>query len=290
MDEGARWIALALTVPESLQDDLAGILGADSLGVETSPASDAQATLRIFLPLGSGSAALVDAAKNALRARGIAPETCGLRLEPVADERWVERYHATLRPMPLGEMFLVVPGDPPATTDGRQTILLPPGQAFGTGEHETTRLCAEALERRVELGSLWADVGTGTGVLSVVAVHCGASKVIACDVDPDAVEVAREVLEANRVTDKVDLRLGSAEVLAPGSVDGIVANIDPRYFTEHASELARAIRPGGVLLASGFLHADVPEIVEALGIAGFSAVEDRERGPWSLVVAGRTQP
>ena len=87
--------------------------------------------------------------------------------------------------------------------------------------------------------------------------------------------------------DKVDLRLGSAEILAPASVDGVVANIDPRYFTEHATELAKALRPGGVLLASGFLHADVPEIVEALGAAGFSAVEDREHGPWSLVVAGR---
>jgi len=287
VDEGARWVALALTVPEALQDDLAGILGADSLGVETSPARDGHATLRIFLPLESGSAALVDAAKDALRAQGLAPETCALRLEPVADERWVERYHATLRPMPVGEMFLVVPGDPPATTDGRQTILLPPGKAFGTGEHETTRLCAEALERRVELGSTWADVGTGTGILSVVAAHCGASRVTACDVDPDAVEVAREVLDANRVADKVDLVLGSAEVLAPSSVDGIVANIDPRYFTEHARELASALRPGGILLASGFLHADVPEIVEALGAAGLSAVEDRERGPWALVIAGR---
>lgn len=281
----ARWVALALTVPENLQDDLAGILGADSLGVELAQARDGSATLRIFLPLEAGSSFLVDAAKDALRAHGLAPETCDLRLEPVADERWVERYHASLRPIEIGELFLVIPGDPPESLGGRQPILLPPGQAFGTGEHETTRLCAEALERRVELGSAWADVGTGTGILSVVAVHCGASRVIACDVDPEAIEVAEEVLEANRVSDKVDLRLGSAEILAESSADGIVANIDPRYFREHAGELAKALRPAGVLLASGFLKADVPEIVEALGAAGLSAVEDRERGPWALVVA-----
>jgi ribosomal protein L11 methyltransferase len=283
----ARWVALALTVPEAMQDDLAGILGEDSLGVETSPARDGQATLRVFLPLESGSSARVDAAKDALRAHGLAPETCGLRLEPVADERWVERYHASLQPIAIGTMFLVIPGEPPESTGGRQRILLPPGQAFGTGEHETTRLCAEALERRVELGSVWADVGTGTGILAVVAVHCGASRVLACDVDPEAIDVAREVLDANAVADKVDLRLGSAEALPPSSADGIVANIEMRYFEEHARELAAALRPGGILLVSGFLRADVPQIVEVLGSAGLSAVEDNERGPWALVIAAR---
>jgi ribosomal protein L11 methyltransferase len=282
-----RWVALALTVPAGLEEEVAGTLGIESLGVEISPARDGAATLRVFLPLDGVAPSRIDGAKEALRAFGLAPEACDLRLEPVADERWVERYQASLRPIPLGELFLVVPGDAPEAAGTRQPIALPPGRAFGTGEHETTRLCAEALELRVELGSAWADVGTGTGILAVVAVHCGATRVDACDVDPDAIEVARDVLEANDVTDKVTLRLGSAETLAEASCDGIVANIDPRYFREHATELSRALRTGGVLLASGFLREDVPEIVDALGAADLSAIGDRVLGSWSLVTAVR---
>ncbi len=284
MASGPSWIALVLEVPTGLEEDLASDLGAASLGVEAAPAAG-RVRLRVFFP-GDGSAAeRLDEAAVVLRDRGLDPAGCGLRVESVEDGRWVERYQAGLRPLPLGERFVVIPGGGVPADGSREPIHLVPGRAFGTGEHATTRLCAAALERAVRSGDRWLDLGTGSGILAIVAARCGASRVLAVDDDPEAVDVARSVVEANGASDRVAVREGSADASAGSGFDGCVANIATPYFLSRAREVAAVLRPGGVLVCSGLLGEDAGDVTAALERAGFSMRERRDEGPWSLLVA-----
>jgi ribosomal protein L11 methyltransferase len=159
--------------------------------------------------------------------------------------------------------------------------------AFGTGEHETTRLCAAGLERCVTPGSRWLDLGTGTGLLAIVAARCGASRVLAIDTDPEAVAIASAVVAANAAAEVVEVRAGSLAACAGESFDGIVANIQSSFFLAHAAPLASTMTAGGALLASGILEEDVPEVQAALGIAGIYVEARTTEGPWALLLARR---
>ena len=190
-----------------------------------------------------------------------------LRIEE--DRDWVQSARDLLQPMEVGSRFFLVPEwrDDPAPP-GRFRILVNPGMAFGTGVHETTQLCLEALEEFVKPGSLVLDVGTGSGILAKAAALLGAGKAYACDIDPQAVEIARDGF------------VGSVDAVASKSVDLVVANISPEAITELAADLIRVLRPGGILLASGLEIADIEKVKAALP----PAREVRRKGNWALII------
>src|SRR5512139_2423510 len=174
--EAARWRVLTASVPAALEDEVAAVLGGGSLGVEIVPAGPGRSALRVYLGLADDPNAWRERALGVLEAHGVSTAEAGLSIEPVDDGRWVERWQASLAPVPLGRRFVVLPGGPIVATEGREPIRLVPGMAFGTGEHPTTRMCAAAVEELTEGGSRWLDLGTGTGVLAVVAAKCGAGR------------------------------------------------------------------------------------------------------------------
>lgn len=181
---------------------------------------------------------------------------------------WVQSARDLLQPMEVGDRFFLVPEwrDDPAPS-GRFRITVNPGMAFGTGVHETTRLCIEALERLVQPGTAVLDVGTGSGILAQAARLLGAGKVFGCDVDPVAVEIAGSGF------------VGSADAVASGSVDLVVANISPEAIIGLAPDLLRVLRTVGTLLASGFETREVEQVKAAL-----PAPRDiREKGNWALI-------
>jgi len=181
---------------------------------------------------------------------------------------WVQSARDLLQPMKVGRRFFLVPEwrDDPAP-DGRLRIAVNPGMAFGTGVHETTRLCLEGLEERLQPGMSVLDVGTGSGILAQAARLLGAAHVYACDIDPVAVEIAGEGF------------VGSVSAVASGSVDLVVANISFEAIVALAPDLLRALKPGGTLLASGFELSEV-ETVRAALPAGSEA---REKGNWAML-------
>ena len=189
------------------------------------------------------------------------------RVEEQCD--WVQRARDLLQPMEVGARFFLAPEwrDDPAPP-GRFRIAVNPGMAFGTGVHETTQLCMEALEEFVKPGMRVLDVGTGSGILARAARLLGAGRVYACDTDRVAVQIAGDGF------------VGSVDAVESGACDLVVANISPEAIVELAPDLVRVLRPGGVLLASGFEKREVEQVKAALP----PARELRQKRTWALLV------
>jgi len=194
----------------------------------------------------------------------------GARLRQEEDRDWVQAARDLLQPMEVGRRFYLVPewrDDP--TPPGRFRIVVNPGLAFGTGLHGTTQLCVEALEDFVEPGMTVLDVGTGSGILGRAARLLGAGRVAACDIDPIAVKIAGGAF------------IGSVDAVAAACADLVVANINPQTIVALAPDFVRVLRPGGLLLASGFERHEVEQVSRALP----PVIEARHKGDWSLVIA-----
>lgn len=198
----------------------------------------------------------------------------------VADRDWHARWRARLRPVPAGR-WTVTPSW--CATGGDAEIVIDPGQAFGTGHHETTRRCLAALGELDLRGRRVLDVGTGSGVLAIAAARSGAG-VVAVDVDPLAVDAARANSDRNGAT--VDVRPGSLDALRDATFDVVVANLDTATIVALAGELAARVAAGGSLLASGVTNERAATAVAALRAAGL-AVSASVGHEWSLLRATR---
>jgi len=188
---------------------------------------------------------------------------------------WEQAARDLLQPALVGSHFYLVPewrDDP--TPPGRFRITVNPGMAFGTGVHETTQLCLEALETYLKPGMTVLDVGTGSGILAEAAGLLGAAKVFACDTDPTAVAIARSRVPA--------IFTGSVSSVRSAVADLVLANISPEAIIELAPDLFRALRPGGRLLASGFEAQEREQVTAALPYVQ----KVRQKGNWLLAVAG----
>ena len=193
---------------------------------------------------------------------------------------WVAMSRANWEPLLVGERFFLVPewrSDP--APEGRLRIAVNPGMAFGTGMHETTQLCLEALETYARPGVPILDVGTGAGILAQAAALLGARPVWACDLDPEAVEIARDKAGPN-------LFIGSVDAARAGAAGLIVANIGPETIARLAPELLRCLRAGGVVLVSGFERHEAAAVAAEMERRGGAVCETRYKGSWALLVVG----
>jgi ribosomal protein L11 methyltransferase len=221
-----------------------------------------------------------DARQNELQAR------FGGEIKPADTRDWVAFAHEYLKPMEIGQRIFVCPewrDDP--TPAGRIRIVVNAGLAFGTGAHETTRLCLEALERHLRPGMTVVDVGTGSGILAEAAVKLGAGQVRASDNDPEAVTVANE----NFARAGVDVAafLGSADAFPENFADLIVANISPAWISDLAPEWVRILKTGGIAILSGFEANDVPRVTAALEAAGGRIASVCGEQEWRMIEATR---
>lgn len=208
----------------------------------------------------------------------------------VADDGWGERWKEHFRPEKVTGRLVVCPTweryDP---EPGERVIVMDPGQAFGTGSHETTRLCLAFLEEAMGSdappGSV-LDVGTGTGILGIAAALLGAGSVLGIDNDPVAVEAARENGERNGVERRFR---ASGEPLSAvrGPFDLVLANLLAETLVELAGEIVPRARVGGLLVLSGILAPKAPRVAEAFAAAGAPLLEERVDGPWAALLARR---
>lgn len=210
----------------------------------------------------------------------------GGRWEVEEDRDWQAEWKAGITPVTAGR-FLVVPtwlADEVGGAPGQLRIVLDPGRAFGSGHHATTTQCLELLEELDVAGGHVLDVGTGTGILAIGAVLLGAGEVLAVDVDPEAVEVARD----NAARNDVDLTtaVGSADA-GEGSFDVVLANLVTDTIVALAPQLVARVRPGGALIASGIADERATRAVTALTTAGLDEPRVVSREGWTALVGRR---
>jgi ribosomal protein L11 methyltransferase len=186
------------------------------------------------------------------------------RLEEVVGDAWRDAWKEHFAPFPLTPRITVVPpwcARPEETEDG-MVLELEPGRAFGTGLHASTALVAEILDasrdalRGVEL----LDVGTGSGILALVALRYGAARAVAIDVDPDVIAVVEENAARNGLADRVEARAGVASSVAR-TFPWVLANIEARVLGPIADDLVRTLAPKGTLVLSGILEGEHDEMV-----------------------------
>jgi ribosomal protein L11 methyltransferase len=277
------WIALRIAVPVELADSVANFLierGAG--GVVVDDAAD-ETIVESALPahtIGPCRAALdgwlASLADVQPRAREIR-----VAAEPAADVDWDRVWREHHRPVAVGRRFVVAPPwDVPVVPD-REVLVIEPGMAFGTGQHATTRTCLEAIEMAVAARAVRSllDVGTGSGILALAAVRLGVGRVVAIDVDPAVLPLARTNLVANGAGG-VTVVAGRAEALR-ATFDLVVANLLADAIVAEARALARTVAPGGRVVLSGVTAAQLASVVAAW--PGWRVVETRAEAEWRTV-------
>ncbi|KVT41951.1 50S ribosomal protein L11 methyltransferase [Burkholderia multivorans] len=174
----------------------------------------------------------------------------------VEEQDWVRLTQSQFEPIPIGERIWVVPSWHDAPDPDALVLELDPGLAFGTGSHPTTRLCMEWLEQSVQPGQSVLDYGCGSGILAILAKKCGANPVFGIDIDPQAVESARQNSERNRA----EVTYGLPDACPAGEFDIVVANILSNPLKLMASMLASKVKPGGRIALSGVLARQADEV------------------------------
>jgi ribosomal protein L11 methylase PrmA len=198
-------------------------------------------------------------------------------------------------PDAIGERVVVKdPGDPFRPGPGQVVVELVPTRAFGNGAHNTTRLCVRALERFINPGDNVLDVGSGTGLLALAAARLGAGRVIGFDIEPAAVEAARENIAQNRLEGVVsalnaDQLEGTARRMA-GRVDLVVANLLPFIIREVLPHVKRALRPQGRFVISGLRADAVKDLDLAVLAQGFDVVDVTVDEEWCCLVYANVGP
>jgi ribosomal protein L11 methyltransferase len=185
---------------------------------------------------------------------------------------------------PVGRRFRVVPGwETPPEGDTRLAIRIEPGMAFGTGTHETTQLVIEALEERAERapGARVLDLGTGSGILAIAASKLGQEHVSACDIDADAVSVARLNFRKNDAA--VAVFVGTLDGVASGALDLLLGNLTGPVIGDLAGEIRRVLGSGGTGLFSGILTEEAGAVESRLAARELTTVRRGTRGEWAFL-------
>lgn len=186
------------------------------------------------------------------------------RLEEVVGDAWRDAWKEHFAPFPLTPHITVVPpwAARPAVPEGVALLELEPGRAFGTGLHASTSLVSEHLDasREALAGCELLDVGTGSGILSLVALVYGAARAVAIDLDADVIEVVRENAARNGLGERVETWAGTVDKVQR-LFPWVLANIEARVLRPIAPDLVRVLAPGGTLILSGILESEHDEMV-----------------------------
>ena len=203
--------------------------------------------------------------------------------EGVEQEDWQNGWRKYYHPLEIGKRLAVVPSWQQYDTD-RVKLILDPGLAFGTGGHETTSLCMEALDERVKGGERVLDIGTGSGILAIAALKLGAASAEGVDIDPVAVRTAGENAALNGVQDKLTVLVGDLSDKASGTYDIITANIVANAILSLAPAVPGLMAEGATFIASGIIDSRKDEVIAGLEKAGLSVVEVKEKRGWECIV------
>ncbi len=218
--------------------------------------------------------------------KGLEGIECELEFNEVDEKDWAESWKQYYKPRRIGEKIVIKPTwESIDEKEGDLVIELDPGMAFGTGTHETTIMCIEALEKFIHDGDKVYDIGCGSGILSIAAAKLGASNVVAVDLDPTCIRVSNENILKNQVEDRVQAIQGNLLDVVEDKVDIIVSNIIAEIIAGMAVDLRDYLVDDGIFIASGIILEKIKLVEEALIENGFKLIKTHELGEWACIIA-----
>lgn len=259
-----------------LEADVMAIAHIDLIDKKLLEKDRTKAIIHLYLPLHENVAECTAFLQERLTAARI-PHTVDVSLCRQEDwaNNWKQYFHCT----PIGERLLIHPTWEPIPETDRVILSLEPGLAFGTGAHETTRLCLRLLERYTAPGCRMLDVGCGSGILAITALLLGAEQADGVDIDPAAVKTSRANADLNGVGDRYSCVCGELAEKAAGPYELIAANIVADVLLRLLPDIPDLLAPGGILLLSGIVAPREQDILDALA-GKFRLVERLEEHDW----------
>ncbi|MBQ4054291.1 MAG: 50S ribosomal protein L11 methyltransferase [Clostridia bacterium] len=238
------------------------------------------AAVSLFIPESKTPGDYAAFARDRFRAENI---DATVEMIGIADDDWENSWKKYYNPIRVGEKIMIVPAW--QTFDAAPddvVVTMDPGLAFGSGTHETTRLCASLIEKYLTKGDRVLDVGTGSGILAIIESKLGAAVVDACDIDPVAVRVAQENAESNGVANVncfVSDLLASVDAKG-GMYDFVSANIVSDIIIRMTPDLPRIVRPNGLVAVSGVIDEYAPDVIAAMDEQGFGVADVYSDNGW----------
>lgn len=204
--------------------------------------------------------------------------TYTLEVASIEEEDWATSWKKYFKPIKIGKKLIIIPSWEANIESSRTKILLDPGMAFGSGQHETTRLCLELLDSKVKDGDRVLDVGTGTGILAIASLLLGAKEALGIDIDPLSIKVAKENSLLNEV--RADFKLRTINQLDEASFDIVVANIVADVIIDILDDIKGKLKKGGLFIASGIIELREEDMRKTLASKGFRIQECKTENSW----------
>ncbi len=268
-----------------LEEEVEEIAHIDLIDEDLLARDRSHGVIHIYIEPGENPAEAVAFLRERLSAADIEYEISTI---PCRREDWQDNWKKYVSPMQIGRKLLIQPSwdrADPALAAGRTVLHLEPGLAFGTGTHETTRLCLETLEDYIRGGESVLDLGCGSGILSIAALLLGASRAEGVDIDELAVKTARENGRRNGFAEpQYKVSCGDMTEQVSGTFDIVVANIVADIIVLFCKNARQFMHDGSHFIVSGIIADREPDVLHAFADNGYEIVERKQDGEWLCFV------
>ena len=260
-----------------LDEEVQEVAHVGLIGEELLAKDRTRAIVHVYVSPEENPAEAVAFLTERLAAAGVKNE---IATAPCVQEDWINNWKKYFHPLKVGKKLLIRPDwEQAENPEGRLVLSLEPGIAFGTGTHETTRLCMELLEEVIRPGCAMLDVGCGSGILSAAGLLLGAKSAVGVDIDPLAVKTAVQNAERNGVADRFTGICGNLTEKVSGKYDVVAANIVADVIIDLVKDLPQYLAPGAVCIFSGIITERESDVLAALS-GRFTVISRREEKGW----------
>ncbi len=258
---------------------------------------DKTATISFYLDNGTDETETIEQIKQGLEELSTFVDVGSgeIEISETEDVDWINNWKEFFKPFRIDDSIVIKPTWETLENSNPNDLVIEidPGTAFGTGSHETTKLCILALKKYITKGINLLDVGFGSGILSIVGAKLGAKNILATDIDPNAVVAAYENIEVNHIS-KDQIKILSGDIITDDKIqaevgfecyDIVVANILADIIIPLSSVIGKHLKPNGLFISSGIINTKEEQVKEAILSNGFEIVEIIKMNDWVSIVA-----
>jgi len=275
------WIEIKLNIPQEKMEDISAYIFAQGCEGINVTDKNIQVYFSQFRWSNETKLALIDYIREFVPTFG----SRDIQVVRFADQDWNKKWKEYFKPLRISKRIVVKPSWESYKENSNDiTLTIDPKMAFGTGHHESTQLMVIAIEKWMKEGMDILDVGTGSGILAIIAEKLGAGSVMAFDNDPVALKNAIENAQLNGTSNNTRFFLASPEMLQPSEYDLILANINRNVLLKYAKVFSELMKPEGKLIISGLLLSDEPKMLREYQKSGFVLVQKNAMKDWLSLV------